>query len=101
MRSVRSEHKAAKTLGIIMGGFLCCWLPFFLWYAAVTLCDSCVTPSVLVSALFWIGYANSAVNPAVYALHNRDFRLAFLRQLGCSRLLQRRRERRQAAALYG
>lgn len=100
LRSVRSEHKAAMTLGIIIGGFLCCWLPFFSWYAAVTLCDTCPTPPTLVSALFWIGYANSAVNPAVYALHNRDFRTAFLRQLGCSKLLQRRRDKLRAA-LYG
>jgi hypothetical protein len=100
LRSVRSEHKAAQTLGIIMGGFLCCWLPFFSWYAIVTLCDNCPTPPTLVSALFWIGYANSAVNPAVYALHNRDFRLAFLRQLGCNRLLLRKRQKLAAATLY-
>ena len=82
-RVARREHKAAKTLGVIVGAFLLCWLPFFLWYLATTMCDyACYTPPAVSSALFWIGYANSALNPAIYAFFNRDFRDAFRRMLG-------------------
>ncbi|XP_016907033.1 octopamine receptor beta-3R-like isoform X2 [Apis cerana] len=77
-KSWRAEHKAARTLGIIMGAFLLCWLPFFLWYLTTSLCgEACYCPDTVVSVLFWIGYFNSALNPLIYAYFNRDFREAF------------------------
>ena len=72
------EHKAAKTLGVIMGCFVLCWLPFFTWYATATLCGAaCSVPPVLVDVLFWIGYLNSTLNPMIYAYFNTEFRDAF------------------------
>ena len=85
-KKMRREHKAAKTLGVIMGAFICCWLPFFIWYLTSNLCDHCHTPPVVVSILFWVGYFNSALNPIIYAFFNRDFRFAFKRLLRCHKL---------------
>ncbi|XP_034116929.2 octopamine receptor beta-3R-like isoform X2 [Drosophila albomicans] len=80
----KAEHKAARTLGIIMGVFLLCWLPFFLWYVITSLCGAaCPCPDVLVLVLFWIGYFNSTLNPLIYAYFNRDFRDAFRNTLEC------------------
>ncbi|KDR19123.1 Octopamine receptor beta-3R, partial [Zootermopsis nevadensis] len=73
--SWRTEHKAARTLGIIMGAFMICWLPFFLWHIAASV--STRIYDVVVAVLFWIGYFNSALNPLIYAYFNRDFREAF------------------------
>ncbi|XP_034233045.1 octopamine receptor beta-2R [Thrips palmi] len=82
---MKREHKAAKTLGIIMGIFILCWLPFFLWYVITTLCgDACYCPDVVVALLFWIGYFNSTLNPLIYAYFNRDFREAFKNTLQCA-----------------
>lgn len=73
----RHEHKAAHTLGIIMGCFLVCWLPFFCWYVITSLCDTCNCPDIVVAVVFWIGYFNSTLNPLIYAYFNREFREAF------------------------
>ncbi|XP_051153192.1 octopamine receptor beta-2R-like isoform X1 [Leptopilina boulardi] len=82
---MKREHKAARTLGIIMGTFILCWLPFFLWYLSTSLCgEDCETPDVVIALLFWIGYTNSALNPLIYAYFNRDFREAFRNTLQCA-----------------
>lgn len=75
---IKREHKAARTLGIIMGAFILCWLPFFLWYISTSLCgEACACPPIVVTIVFWIGYFNSTQNPVIYAYFNRDFREAF------------------------
>lgn len=81
---MKREHKAARTLGIIMGTFILCWLPFFLWYDSVSLCTTCECPEIVVSIVFWIGYFNSTLNPLIYAYFNRDFREAFKNTLQCA-----------------
>ncbi|KAG8194137.1 hypothetical protein JTE90_000975 [Oedothorax gibbosus] len=83
INKMKREHKAAKTLGIIMGVFIFCWLPFFIWYVTEALCESCKSPDIIVAILFWIGYFNSSLNPIIYAYFNRDFREAFQDTLNC------------------
>ena len=85
---VRMEMKLAKTLGIIMACFLLCWLPFFLWYVISTFCgpEKCPTPGVVEDILFWVGYFNSAMNPIIYAFHNKNFQKAFRELLKCYKL---------------
>uniref|UniRef100_A0AAG5CXT0 Octopamine receptor beta-2R n=1 Tax=Anopheles atroparvus TaxID=41427 RepID=A0AAG5CXT0_ANOAO len=82
---MKREHKAARTLGIIMGTFILCWLPFFLWYIITSLCgdEACPCPDIVVALVFWIGYFNSTLNPLIYAYFNRDFREAFRNTLDC------------------
>ncbi|KAL7299949.1 hypothetical protein TKK_0007268 [Trichogramma kaykai] len=98
---MKREHKAARTLGIIMGTFILCWLPFFLWYVITSLCDpdTCPCPDIVVSILFWIGYTNSALNPLIYAYFNRDFREAFKNTLQCAFCSLCRREPSDLEAL--
>lgn len=78
VKRFRMETKAAKTLAIIVGLFILCWLPFFTVYVIRGFCSDCVNPTVF-SVIFWLGYCNSAVNPMIYALFSKDFRFAFKR----------------------
>lgn len=71
-----SDHKAAITLGIIMGVFLICWVPFFCVNIVASFCKTCIPPIVF-KILTWLGYSNSAFNPIIYSIFNLEFRLAF------------------------
>ncbi|NWH40579.1 DRD1C protein, partial [Chloropsis hardwickii] len=87
--SLKKETKVLQTLSVIMGVFVCCWLPFFVLNCLVPFCDPelrvlgalpCVSGSVL-STFTWLGWANSALNPIIYAF-NVEFRRAFASLLG-------------------
>ena len=82
--SLAKERRAARTLGIIMGTFVVCWLPFFLTYVIFAICDSCGQPSGLVlNIVTWLGYLNSSLNPVIYTIFNLDFRKGFTYLLNC------------------
>ncbi|KAK2846252.1 hypothetical protein Q7C36_011106 [Tachysurus vachellii] len=74
--SEQRERKAAKTLGIVMGVFLLCWLPFFL----ATVIDPFLnfsTPLDVFDMLDWFGYSNSMFNPLIYGFFYPCFKKAF------------------------
>lgn len=85
----KRERKAAKTLAIITGAFVACWLPFFVLAILVPTCDCEVSP-VLTSFSLWLGYFNSTLNPIIYTVFSPEFRHAFQRLL-CGRRARRRR----------
>ncbi|XP_058470400.1 5-hydroxytryptamine receptor 1B-like [Solea solea] len=70
------EKKATKTLGIILGAYIICWLPFFIYTLLVPVCDSCFHPE-LFDVFTWLGYLNSLINPIIYTMSNEDFKKAF------------------------
>ena len=74
----KRERKAARTLAIITGTFIGCWLPFFIVAVIGPLCgDHCHIPDVFISFILWLGYFNSLLNPIIYTIFSPDFRNAF------------------------
>ncbi|RUS69526.1 hypothetical protein EGW08_022713 [Elysia chlorotica] len=81
--SLNKEIKAARQLGVIMGAFTLCFLPYFILFMVVAFCDDCVRPGHLTTAT-WVGYLNSTLNPFLYPLCNANFRIKFRSMLSCS-----------------
>ncbi|XP_050770514.1 LOW QUALITY PROTEIN: 5-hydroxytryptamine receptor 1A-like [Gymnogyps californianus] len=83
------ERKTVKTLGIIMGTFILCWLPFFIVALVLPFCDSkCYMPEWLGAVINWLGYSNSLLNPIIYAYFNKDFQSAFKKIIKCKFCMQ-------------
>ncbi|XP_008307498.1 5-hydroxytryptamine receptor 1D [Cynoglossus semilaevis] len=71
------ERKATKTLGIILGAFIVCWLPFFVFTLFTAICKECSYDPVLYDVFTWLGYLNSLINPVIYTVFNDEFKQAF------------------------
>lgn len=71
------ERRATFILGLIMASFIGAWLPFFTMYLIQGICKDCNIDKGTFVVAFWLGYTNSAINPIIYTVFNRDFRKAF------------------------
>ncbi|XP_006823165.1 beta-1 adrenergic receptor-like [Saccoglossus kowalevskii] len=80
---VRSRQRhAIKTTTNLIVVFILMWMPYF----CMSIVYVCYPDNEIVQNLLyyfgWLGYANSAINPWLYA-HNRDFRSAYKQLLTC------------------
>jgi len=80
LRRFAHEQRAARTLGIVMGVFICCWLPFFMLNVLTSVFQAQLPEklhSIVFTVFTWLGYINSGCNPIIYAFSSRDFKRAF------------------------
>ncbi|XP_022097704.1 octopamine receptor-like [Acanthaster planci] len=88
--SLAQERKAARTIAIVVGAFIVCWLPFFILHSIFNpVCTSwpeglsCEAVPTLYRIFTWVGWCNSSLNPIIYTIFNREFRQAFKKLLSC------------------
>ncbi len=86
---MRSSHQGflegdwnlVKTLLIVIGLFVLCWIPFHMYSLLYTYCLSCEfhpdTMRHFPSFMKWMHYLNSCCNPIVYGFFNINFKTAF------------------------
>ncbi|XP_074735521.1 putative G-protein coupled receptor [Strix uralensis] len=76
------SNKAILTLVLIVGQFLCCWLPFFAFHLHSSITAGTVGGGHGEMVVTWIAYSSFAINPFFYGLLNRQIReeLARLRR---------------------
>ncbi|XP_052222961.1 5-hydroxytryptamine receptor 1B-like [Dreissena polymorpha] len=75
-RFVRKDTKYAKTIAVLIGVFLCCWLPFQICIV-VDITHQVSSHRWLHNYLMLLAFLNSGVNPWVYAYKSVDFRSAY------------------------
>ena len=78
--STAARQKVIRMLTIVVVGFALCWLPcyinhYFMFFQPAVWEK---IPIAVWTFNFWLGHANSAVNPLFYILLYRRFRKAFL-----------------------
>lgn len=74
---LKREFKAAMTLSLLLGVFVLAWTPFMALNMEQYRCETCHLPFDVVKYSKLLHYSNSALNPFLYIILNKRWRIAF------------------------
>ncbi|CAG2109444.1 unnamed protein product [Medioppia subpectinata] len=72
---LRREFRVARSLAVITAVFAICLLPLNVMFLVTDAKTIHLKPMHAINAVVWLLYLNSTLNPILYALLNRDFRI--------------------------
>ena len=68
-----TKKRVLRMLITVVIVFGLCWLPYYTYLCMNFVVDSCPPANVMFIGLF-LGHANSAINPCIYAVFNKEYR---------------------------
>ncbi|KAJ7390743.1 hypothetical protein OS493_022826 [Desmophyllum pertusum] len=80
-RDYAKDIKATKTIAIVIGAFVVCWMPFFVIVTLFAIEPNYKMKTEAFKAIKWLEYLNSFLNPIIYTCLNRTYRRAFKKLL--------------------
>ena len=89
-KHILRELKATKTIAVVIGAFIVCWLPGFIMIVLSLWCKACfkrfvenkdLSLAIRIIFVSVLPVMNSSLNPLIYTLFNKEFRQAFSRML--------------------
>jgi hypothetical protein len=82
-RKISEDQKAAKFIGIVMGAFVICWLPFFVYLILSGVFNFRLKDErnheLLFKIFLWLAYTNSALDVLVYIFTSKELRVTLLK----------------------
>lgn len=75
----KRDLKAAKTIGFVIGTFLCCWAPFI--FVSVAYAFFPEINQVYASFTKWLSYLNAVLSPVVYTCVDKQLRCLVWKRL--------------------
>ena len=84
----KRERKAAKTIAIILGVAIGCWLPFLIVPHVISEESDYTRYLEVFFSLQVLSVWNSSINPYIYCARTRRYFVAFIKMLGLERVLE-------------
>ncbi len=80
----RSHRKVTKMILTVIAVYVVCWLPYWVFQVTLTFVDMPMWHVPVFQGITVLSYANSMINPIVYAFLSDNFRKAFLKAFKCA-----------------